>query len=122
MLTGLAKDRFLLLTTHYLEEAESIAERIGILEEGRLLTLGTMDELRKGLRYGYTIQLPRGTIPPEVEGEVVVRSDGQVQIMTTEAEALKIASQLIELGGQFSVNPVTLEEIFYHAVAASGEK
>ncbi len=122
ILTELAKSRFLLLTTHYLEEAEAIADRIGILEEGKLLAMGSMGELRKNLSYEYSIQMPRGTSPPSVEGEVIVRKDGQVQIMTTETEALRIANKLIEQGGQFSVNPVTLEEIFYHAVAGQQDE
>ena len=42
----LSKDRFIFLTTHYLEEAEMVADRIGILDNGKLLALGSMDELR----------------------------------------------------------------------------
>ena len=35
-----------LLSTHYLDEAESICDRIGLLHNGRLVTEGTLDELR----------------------------------------------------------------------------
>ncbi len=35
-----------LLTTHYLEEAEALSDRIGILRDGRLRALGTVDELK----------------------------------------------------------------------------
>jgi ABC-2 type transport system ATP-binding protein len=35
-----------LLTTHYLEEAELLADRIGIIRKGRLVLEGTIDELR----------------------------------------------------------------------------
>lgn len=34
-----------ILTTHYMEEAEALADRIGIMREGRLLTVGTAEEL-----------------------------------------------------------------------------
>ena len=34
-----------ILTTHYMEEAEFLADRIGIMKNGRLLTVGTVDEL-----------------------------------------------------------------------------
>lgn len=34
-----------ILTTHYLNEAEVLADRIGIMKEGRLLTVGTSSEL-----------------------------------------------------------------------------
>jgi len=39
----------ILYTTHYLEEAESLCDRIGIIDKGRLLTEGTLSELQKGV-------------------------------------------------------------------------
>lgn len=36
-----------LLTTHYLEEAEALSDRIGILQKGRLRALGTPEELKR---------------------------------------------------------------------------
>ena len=35
-----------ILTTHYLEEAEALSDRIGILQDGRLLAVGTAAELK----------------------------------------------------------------------------
>lgn len=35
----------IILTTHYMEEAEALADRIGIMQKGRLLFVGTPDEL-----------------------------------------------------------------------------
>ena len=35
----------IILTTHYMEEAESLSDRIGIMKNGRLLAVGTKDEL-----------------------------------------------------------------------------
>ena len=35
----------IILTTHYLEEAEALSDRIGIMKSGRLLALGTVEEL-----------------------------------------------------------------------------
>ncbi len=37
----------IILTTHYMEEAEALSDRIGIMKDGRLLVLGTADELKK---------------------------------------------------------------------------
>ena len=36
----------IILTTHYMEEAEALSDRIGIMKEGRLLTVGTAEELK----------------------------------------------------------------------------
>jgi ABC-2 type transport system ATP-binding protein len=35
----------IILTTHYMEEAETLSDRIGIMKSGRLLAVGTVDEL-----------------------------------------------------------------------------
>lgn len=36
----------IILTTHYMEEAEALSDHIGIMKDGRLLALGTADELK----------------------------------------------------------------------------
>ncbi|MGY8692938.1 MAG: AAA family ATPase, partial [Verrucomicrobiia bacterium] len=36
-----------LYTTHYLDEAESLCDRIGIIDHGKVLAEGTLEELRK---------------------------------------------------------------------------
>ena len=37
----------MILTTHYMEEAETLSDRIGIMKNGRLLAVGTAEELKK---------------------------------------------------------------------------
>lgn len=37
----------IVLTTHYMEEAETLSDRIGIMKDGKLIALGTADELKK---------------------------------------------------------------------------
>ena len=34
------------MTTHYMEEAEALSDRIGIMKSGRLLAIGTAEELK----------------------------------------------------------------------------
>ena len=54
-----------LLTTHYLEEAQELADRVAVLRSGRLVALGTPDELREGGPLAGTIsfRLPPGPAP-----------------------------------------------------------
>jgi ABC-2 type transport system ATP-binding protein len=44
------KGKSVLLTTHYLEEADRLAERIAIVDRGKVVAQGTPDELKRGLR------------------------------------------------------------------------
>ena len=37
----------IILTTHYMEEAEELSDRIGIMKAGRLLAIGTAEELKE---------------------------------------------------------------------------
>jgi ABC-2 type transport system ATP-binding protein len=39
----------ILLTTHYMEEADSLSDRIGVIDEGRVVALGTSQELKANL-------------------------------------------------------------------------
>lgn len=56
-----------LYTTHYLEEAESLCQRVGIIDHGRLLAEGSLDELR--LRLGgdrlFVLEAPLESARPE---------------------------------------------------------
>lgn len=36
----------IILTTHYMEEAEALSDRVGIMKDGKLLVVGTVDELK----------------------------------------------------------------------------
>lgn len=37
----------IILTTHYMEEAQALSDRIGVMKEGRLLAVGTAEELKR---------------------------------------------------------------------------
>ncbi len=41
----LKKDMTIILTTHYMEEAEALSDRIGVMKDGKLLFIGTKDEM-----------------------------------------------------------------------------
>jgi len=49
----------ILLTTHYLEEADSLADRLAIVDRGRIVAEGTPDELKRDLE-GDAIQVELG--------------------------------------------------------------
>jgi len=45
----LKKEKTILLTTHYMDEADFLADRIGIMDEGKIVALGTSHELKNSL-------------------------------------------------------------------------
>jgi ABC-2 type transport system ATP-binding protein len=47
LISGLKGDKTIILTTHYMEEAESLSDRIGIMANGNLVDVGTSKELMK---------------------------------------------------------------------------
>jgi ABC-2 type transport system ATP-binding protein len=42
-----AKGKTVFLTSHYVEEVESLADRVGIIDYGKLIALGTPEELKR---------------------------------------------------------------------------
>jgi ABC-2 type transport system ATP-binding protein len=47
----------IIYTTHYMEEAERLCSRIGIIDHGKIIALGTIDELLERLTYEETIAI-----------------------------------------------------------------
>ncbi len=121
VLNDLKKDHFIFLTTHYLEEAERLADHIGIIENGKLLAMGTLDELRKKIKYEYSVKLldKNEKLRAPKHSKVVIGLDGSKQILTSQKEANAISKKLIQKGVRFSTSPVSLEEIFYYIVKRS---
>ncbi|MGD0994912.1 MAG: ABC transporter ATP-binding protein [Candidatus Bathyarchaeia archaeon] len=117
ILRALGKERFLFLTTHYLEEAEQLADKIGILKDGKLVSIGTLSELRKTAKYQYSIKLPpKVQVPQLKDGEVTTDKSGVTQIMTNEDEAFRLARAFAEQAVKFSITPVSLDDIFFYLV------
>ncbi|NLL37648.1 MAG: ABC transporter ATP-binding protein [Fretibacterium sp.] len=57
MIVGLKQQgTTIFLTTHYIEEAERICERIAFIAQGRIVASGTVPELMKSVSHGYAIQ------------------------------------------------------------------
>jgi ABC-2 type transport system ATP-binding protein len=116
-----------LLTTHYLEEAQELADRVAVLRAGRLVALGTPDELRESGPLAGTIsfRIPAGTGAadlPGLSGQVHVEARlVQVRTHRTVADAWRLTGWSIESGvelSEFTVSPPTLEQAY---LALTGE-
>jgi len=102
-----ALGKTVLLTTHYLDEAEQLADRVGVLREGQLVTVGAPRELT-GVAVETEIRFRRG-------GEdVVVRTTEPTRALhELTAEALAAGEQLEAL----EVRRPTLEEVYLELTA-----
>lgn len=84
----LAEGTTVLLTTHYLEEAEELADRLAIMHQGRIVAAGTVAEVVAAHPARITFQLPTGVAPealPALPGARSVhcdRTSGSVEIRT----------------------------------------
>src|SRR3989442_6540436 len=54
-----------LLTTHYLDEAEALSERLYIVEEGRILFEGTAEKAKRQIGGTFRVSIENGREPPE---------------------------------------------------------
>jgi len=112
-----------LLTTHYLEEAENLADRLAILHEGRIAATGTPAEVTAAQPSQVSFHLPEGhllgDLPPlagmgvcdhEVDGRIVRLRTHELQRTATEL-LLWARQSRVELRG-LDARSASLEEAF----------
>ncbi len=81
----------LVLTTHYLGEAEALADRVAVLSRGRIIASGTVNEIRALVvrkQISCSTSLPIGEIRTWPEVEDASRSHRGVHITAGNAEAV----------------------------------
>jgi ABC-2 type transport system ATP-binding protein len=118
----------IILTTHYIEEAEEMADRIGVINKGEIVLVEDKQVLMRKLgRKQLTLHLqhPLERIPPQLAGrQLELSADGNDLVYTfdTQADSTGIAGllrQLNELGIDFKdlrTEESSLEEIFVSLV------
>jgi linearmycin/streptolysin S transport system ATP-binding protein len=77
-----------LYTTHYMEEAQSLCDRIGIIDHGKLIALGTLAELRAMVEERDLVRLA-GRFSPRA-AEAVTRLDG-LQVVQSSEDSLTVS-------------------------------
>lgn len=76
-----AEGHTILLTTHYMEEADQLSDRIGIIDQGKIIALGTPSELKHQIRQKDVIHLEVSGWKSEIEGQL--RQVAAVENLTT---------------------------------------
>jgi ABC-2 type transport system ATP-binding protein len=103
----------IIYTSHYLEEVESLCSRIGIIDHGKLIALGTLAELVSRLEGVLTLELP-GTAARLAEGlrqltEARVELDGDgKRLRISHREVTKLVLPVARLLQEAGVEPTSL--------------
>jgi ABC-2 type transport system ATP-binding protein len=117
--------RTIVLTTHYMEEAERLCDRVAIVDQGRVIALGTPRALIRSLGAEQVVELSlAGGVPlgddafTGTPGVLGVRVDGPVWTLQVSAahEAVPAILQTLERRGaaltELRTHTPTLEDVF----------
>jgi len=115
------KGSTILLTTHYLDEADALSDRLYIVERGEVLVSGTSDDLKRSVGGTLKVSMPNGAaqidafrtfgacVADGIHLSVIVSPERLGELMD-----LAVRSRLTA-----TVGPVTLEEAFLRVVGRS---
>ena len=132
MLDNLRKTRNLtmLITTHYMEEADKLCDRIAIVDHGNLVALGTPIQLKQGVPGSNVVEVhfDRETLEwkerlEKLDGVTSVQAEsaGFYRVLTssgskTTMELVELAASLGETLTSLSVQNTTLDDVFIHYI------
>jgi ABC-2 type transport system ATP-binding protein len=128
-----AKGQTILLTTHYMEEADLLCERAAIIDHGKLLALDSPAQLKRSVPGGYLIELQASgglndafaNALRELPGVVDVKSEkDRVRVYADRAEgllanAMRLASEQGVMVTDAHVAEPSLENLFLHLTGRS---
>jgi ABC-2 type transport system ATP-binding protein len=117
--------RSILITTHYIEEAERLCDRVAIIDAGKIIELGTPREIQQRV-LGTTLvevstnqAMPLDRLPESLRSEkFLARDDGRTLSVRTESPAALIVELVKWIDQQqlrlvdIHLNRPTLEDVF----------
>jgi ABC-2 type transport system ATP-binding protein len=116
------------LTTHFMDEAQALADRIAVLCDGRIVADGTPDDLggRGELPATVRFRSPDGADLPVVPDALVGRDGDHVTITARDAAGAAFAvtrwaSERAVVLADFSVTRPTLEDVYLRLTGAANE-
>ena len=114
-----------LLTTHYMDEAEHLADRIAVISDGLIVAEGTKDELLKIANLDTIISWDPLELPlTAVQGATLVGSRASLvtkEVTVAVGSLLAAASAANSAVESLSVTPPDLEDIYLHLTAATAQ-
>ena len=119
------RDVTVVLTTHYMEEAQALCDRIAIMDRGRLITVDSPKNLINQLDATYTVKVVVANPLTEAQvaslnggAELVQAQEGNAYLLRLKNSPAALSSVLDELVRsdinleRLEITPVTLEDVF----------
>jgi ABC-2 type transport system ATP-binding protein len=114
----------ILYTTHYMEEAQGLCDELGILDQGRLVALGTLDSLLGNIKFPEIIELKGLSPQTDVSAITDMRGIGHVEhgegvvrlFVHRAADYLEPLQKIVsrDKSAQLRIMPISLEHLFLH--------
>lgn len=109
----------ILLTTHYMDEAEVLSDYIVIIDRGEIIAQSKIQDLRKVIPQNIRVDIARDGLDADALqsfGSVVDTGAGTLRVFTFESAARDLSELAIKRNLPFTVSPVTLDDVFVHLV------
>ncbi len=104
----------IVLTTHLMEEAEFVSDRLAIIDHGQIIASGTPKEIKSKVNAKARVVIGGNhTEAFETFGEVVKLGDRQILYLDQPTDARNVVDLALSKGLSAEVSPVTLEDVFY---------
>jgi ABC-2 type transport system ATP-binding protein len=104
-----------LLTTHYMDEAEVLCDEIAIMDSGKIISQGSPEELLKNQYEGLIIELPISDLTDDLSGipHTVLENLGIIEVVTTDvSESLQRLTPHVSNLNQIKIRQPNLEDLF----------
>src|SRR5919107_430284 len=110
----------IVLTTHYMDEAELLSDSIFILDKGKVISKGTMAHLRNTLNYSIRVDIHESSkhnnnVIKDLfssYGKIIEISSNSIRLFTFESNLKEISELAVKYSLSFAVSPITLDDIF----------
>jgi ABC-2 type transport system ATP-binding protein len=107
-----------LYTTHYMDEAQELCDRIAIIDHGKVLTVGTLDELTRLAGEAEVLRLTGSFDDPTVrarltalDGVRILKADENLALLSVDAEGPGLLAVLPAiLGADLGVEDVSIQQ------------
>lgn len=111
----------ILLTTHMMEEAEMVSDRLAILNHGTVLAEGSLNDIRSLVEERYRVVVGSDAEILQSYTEVTKIGDRFIVYLKSESEALKLVRKMLKKGSKAEAAPITLEDVFVKLVGGKNQ-